>query len=63
MFHGVVWQLTYARIFNNGFAANLPKNLPAKSLVNRLKFDQIMAMSVGVSFFAHPVCQCLAVIS
>ena len=37
---------TYARsggIVNNHFTANLPRYLPVKTFLNRLRFDRIMA--------------------
>jgi len=39
------------------FTANLLKNLAVKKIEDRLRFDRIMAMSLGlgVSFLAHPV--------
>ena len=60
MFHkvlsqGVATDARSGRIFNNRFTANLPRNLPMKEVVNRLRFDRIMATSLEVSFFAHPV--------
>jgi len=45
------------RIFNNRFTANLPRNLPMKEVVNRLRFDRIMATSLWPYFLAHPVYQ------
>jgi len=35
--------------------ANLPRNLPVKKIVNRLRFDRIMVMSPWPRFLAHPV--------
>ena len=49
---------TYAkngRIFNNQLAANLPRNLPVKTLRKSVKFDRIMAMSLWPHFFG-PLC-------
>jgi len=49
---------TYARyvgIFNMLLTANLPRNLPVKKIVNRLRFDRIMVMSQWPRFLAHPV--------
>jgi len=43
----------YARcggIFNMHLTANLPRNLPVKKLVNRLRFDRIMVMSLWPRF-------------
>jgi len=48
---------TYARcgeIFSMHLSANLPRNLPMKNFVNRLRFDRIMVMSLWPRF-AHPV--------
>ena len=46
-------------IFNNHFTANSLKNLPMEKFESRLRFDRIMAMSLGVSFLAYPVyCNC-----
>jgi len=43
-----VWQVTtYARCggtFNNHFTANLERNLTAKNIENRLRFDRVIAM-------------------
>jgi len=50
---------TYARcsgIFTMHLTANLPKNLPVKKFVSRLRFDRIMVMSLWPRFLAHPVC-------
>ena len=49
---------TYAmcgRIFSMHLIANLPGNLTVKKIVNRLRFDRIMVMSLWPRFFAHPV--------
>jgi len=57
MFHTIMRQATYARssgISNNQFTENLPRNLE-KKLVNRLRFDGIMAMSLWPYFLARPV--------
>ena len=35
--------------------ANLPRNLPVKKIVNRLRFDRIMVTSLWPRFWAHPV--------
>jgi len=45
---------TYARcggIFNIRFTANLPWNLSVKKIVNRLRFDRIMVMSLWPRFW------------
>jgi len=36
-------------------AANLPRNLPVKKIVNRLRFDIIMVISLWPRFLAHRV--------
>jgi len=44
---------TYARrgrIFNIHLNANLPRNLPVKSFINRLRFDRIKVMSLWSRF-------------
>ena len=41
-------------IFNAHLTANLPKNLPVKTVLNRLRFDRIMAMSLWPRFFGSP---------
>ena len=49
---------TYARcigIFNTQLTANLPRNLPGKKLLNRIKFDRIMVTSLWPRFLAHPI--------
>jgi len=49
---------TYASsggIFNNHFSANLPGNLLVKKLVNRLRYDRIIAVSLWSHFLAHLV--------
>jgi len=56
----LVWQHNYARsdgIFNNHFTANIPRNLPVK-IVNRLRFDRMMDMSLWPHFLARPVYPC-----
>jgi len=49
---------TYAMsggIFSNHFTANLPRNLPVNFFFeNRLRFDEIMAMSLWSRFFGPP---------
>jgi len=60
VFHKVMWQnVQDVVIFLNmiHFTANLLKNLAVKKIEDRLRFDRIMAMSLGlgVSFLAHPV--------
>jgi len=45
----------YVGIFNMLLTANLPRNLPVKKIVNRLRFDRIMVMSQWPRFLAHPV--------
>jgi len=55
-----MWQnVQHVVIFLNmiHFTANLLKNLAVKKIEDRLRFDRIMAMSLGlgVSFLAHPV--------
>ena len=48
---------TYASsgwIFNDHFTVNLPGNFPVKKIVNRLRFDIIMAMSFWPHFFDPP---------
>ena len=50
---------TYARcggMFNIRVTANLQRNLPVKSFVNRLWFDRVMVMSLWPRFLAHRVC-------
>ena len=42
-------------IFNMHLTANLTRNLPVKTFVNRLRFDRIMVMSLWPRFLAHPV--------
>jgi len=45
---------TYARcggIFNMDLTANLPRNLPIKKFVNRLRFDRIMVMTLWPRFW------------
>jgi len=48
----------YARCggtFNNHFTANLAQNLRVKKIANRLRFDRIMATSLGSRLLAHPL--------
>ena len=48
---------TYTRcggIFNIHLTANLPQNFPV-NFFNRLRFDQIMVVSLWPAFLAHPV--------
>ena len=48
---------TYERcgwIFNFHLSANLARNLPATKIVNRLRFDKIVVMSLWPSFFGPP---------
>jgi len=48
---------TYTRcggIFNIHLTANLPRNLPVKNLLNRLRFDRSTAMSLWPRFFGPP---------
>ena len=47
---------TYARCYGISdirFTANLPRNLPVKKLLNRLRIDRIIAMTVP-RFFGPP---------
>jgi len=47
---------TYARsggTFNSQFTTHLPKNLPVKNFINRLRFDRIMAVSLWPHFLAQ----------
>jgi len=49
---------TYARcneIFDIHLTANLLRNLPQKKIVNRLRIDRIMVISLWPRFPAHPV--------
>jgi len=49
--------VTYARcgwMFDIHLTANLLRNLPVKKIVNRLRFDRIMVMSLWPNFFAPP---------
>jgi len=49
---------TYARyggIIDIHLTANLQRNLPVKKLLNMLRFDGIMVMSLWPRFLAHPV--------
>ena len=48
---------TYARcggIYDIHFTANLPRNLPAKNFLNRLRFDRIIVMSLWSRVFGPP---------
>jgi len=48
---------TYARcggIYDIHFTANLPRNLPAKNVLNRLRFDRIIVMSLWSRVFGPP---------
>ena len=50
--HGSV--ATYARcggIFDIHLTASLPRNLPVKTFLNRLRIDRIMVMSLGLVFW------------
>jgi len=42
-------------IFNIHLTANLPKNLPVKKIVNRLRLDRIMVMRLWPAVLAHHV--------
>jgi len=42
-------------IFNNQFTVDLSGSLPVKKIINRLRFDRIMAMNLWPRFLAHPV--------
>jgi len=56
MFHKVVWQHMQELVrFLISFFANLPKKSSSEKLVNRLKFDRIMAVSLWPHFLANPV--------
>jgi len=49
---------TYARcggILINHFVANLPRNLRVKYFENPLRFDRIVAMSLGSRLLVHPL--------
>ena len=49
---------TYARcwgIFSVRLTANLPRDLQVKTILNWLRFDRIMVMSLWPRFLAHPV--------
>jgi len=49
---------TYAKcggIFNMHLTANLLRNLSVKKIVNTLRFDRIMVMSLWPRLLAHPV--------
>jgi len=41
-------------IFNIHLTANLPKNLPVKKIVNRLRLDRIMVMRLWPRCFGPP---------
>ena len=41
-------------IFNIHLTANLLRNLPAKKIINRLRFDKIVIMSLWPRFLAYP---------
>ena len=45
----------YSKIACKQFTANLPRNLPVKIFVNRLRFDRIMLISLCSHFLRHPV--------
>jgi len=48
---------TYARcseILDIRLTANLSRNLPVKKILNRLRIDRIMVMSLWSRFLAHP---------
>jgi len=48
----------YARcggIFDICLTANLPRNLAVKKILNRLRIDRIMVMSLWPRFLAYPV--------
>jgi len=57
MFHKVVWQhmQVVVEFLITVFSANLPGNLLVKKLVNRLRYDRIMAVSLWSHFLAHLV--------
>ena len=42
-------------IFNIHLTANLLRNLPAKKIINRLRFDKIVIMSLWPRFLTYPV--------
>ena len=53
----VATRARFGGMFNIYLTANLLRNLPEKKkLVNRLRFDRIMVMSLWPRFLAHPVC-------
>jgi len=41
--------------FDIHLTANLPRNLPVKNFLNRLRIDKIMVMSLWPRFLVHPV--------
>jgi len=43
--------------FNIRLTANLPRNLPMKTFLNRPRFDRIMVMSLWPGFFVGPPCR------
>ena len=48
---------TYARcggIFDIHLTENLPRNLPVKKFLNRLRIDRVMVMSLWPRFFGRP---------
>jgi len=45
-------------MFNIHLTANLRRNLPVKKIVNQLRFDRIMAVSLWSRFFGPP-CSCV----
>jgi len=47
--------------FNIRLTANLPRNLPVKTFLNRSRFDRIMVMSLWPGFFVGPPCSLQAV--
>ena len=56
-FHKLVWQHNQGMVgfLTMTFTADLPRNLPAKKIENRLRFDRSMATSLWPQFLAHPV--------
>jgi len=44
-----------AGIFNIHLTTNLPRNLPVKCFLNRLRLDRIIVTSLWPTFLAHPV--------
>jgi len=66
MFHQVVWQHMQGLIgfLLNHVTANLPRNLLLKkNYENRLRFDQIMAMSLLPHFFDPPCLSLLGLLN